>query len=1556
MKKLLLLLIFISGFLFGQTDTLLTFSEVMFYPQSGNNEFIEIYNLSETQSIDLSGYKIKYYTSNADVITDAGFGTVLQPKSFAVILEGDYDFASGIYNNLIPPNALKLKISDNSFGSSGMANTTSRPIWLINSINDTLDFRFYSANNSQAFSDEKILMNKDSSDSNWANGLTTNGSPGSKNSVTPSNYDLSLNSIRIFPEVPFQGDNVEITATVKNIGIMTAPDYSIEIFNDANFNSIPETGEIIFTQSYLNLTPNDSIDAVVSITNAAAGNYQIISRVIFSLDENSLNNQKIKSFSVYPPAQNYNDIVINEIMYAPSSGEPEWLEIFNRTSSSINLKKWKFSDNSSTVTITSQDLSIPSGSFLILTKDSSVLNFYNIPVAIVELNLPALNNTGDAVVIKDSLGVLIDSLFYLPDWGGNIGGKSLERISPDFSSTLETNWGTSVSIFKGTPGIINSLTPKANDLKLSAFESEKLFVITGEPISFNFTVKNIGLNVSSAFNISFFRDANLDSIAQTSEFIGSFNANPLLPNDSLSSSISTNDYLTGQNSFIAKVVVVPDDDTTNNSLITEVAGVTINEARNDLVINEIMYAPKSAQPEWIEIFNRSSKVINLKNYQLADNNDSLKVVDESILLNPGEYLVFASDSSILSYFNIPSKLVVNNIPSLNNSGDKLILIDSLSRVIDSLFYFPDWGGKDGFSLERLNTEFPSIDSLNWGTTRNRLGGTPGSINSITVKDFDVELSTIIFDPPFPLKGSNVNPSVKVKNIGKNSANFEIQFYEDTNLDSIPDLLLTSLGSLNLAVNDSAIYSINYLIENLQNKRGFFARAIFNQDQDTTNNYFYKTTAPGYQPLSITINEILFTPTGGEPEWIEFYNNTDDSINLKDWSITDIITTPVTASIKEEIFVDAKSYFVVSRDTTIKNYHRLIPSKIIKLNLPTLNNDADGVVLKDLFGSTVDSVYYNSDWGGTNGLSLERKSLNASSNLPANWGSSEDNEQSTPGRINSLTPIQFDLSASSMSFDPRFPVSGDNIRIIAKVKNNGSSSAGNFQVQFFFDSDSNNIPDQLLSTQSYQNLLPGDSVFISSANTINNLQKKIFAAIKILYDSDEDTLNNYLEKSIEPGFPQNIVKVNEVMYDPDSGKPEWFELVNISNYTVNIKDWAVSDILTTPTKSFISNAETNIEPGEYFIISKDTSFFRFYPEVISKVFIVNFGTLGNSADGIILYDFRNGIIDSLFYRSSWGGLNGYSLERFSFEKSTNDSLNWTTSLNQNNSTPGAPNSLLNIPDYERNQIVINEIMYDPDIDNSEFVEFLNTSNDSVNLGGWRIEDEKGNFFKLSETTLNIPPDSYFVLAADSLVRLKYSLNNYPYVKDIDQSSLGLTNSGEMILLKDVRGNVIDSVFYFDSWNNKNISVTRNKSLERINPLLSSNDMKNWSTSVEPIGATPAAENSIYTVNLNTSTNISVSPNPFSPDNDGFEDFTIINYSLTQTVAQVRIKIFDSTGRLVRTLANNQASGSNGSVIFDGLGDDGQALRIGIYIVFLEALNQSSGVIETLKTVVVVARKL
>ena len=105
-NKFLLIIVLLVHPCFSQSDSSLIFSEIMFYPSAGNNEFIEIYNLNSSQPIELGGYSIKYYSSSADQIVDAGYGTLILPNSYAIIFENDYDIQTGIYKDLVPANAL----------------------------------------------------------------------------------------------------------------------------------------------------------------------------------------------------------------------------------------------------------------------------------------------------------------------------------------------------------------------------------------------------------------------------------------------------------------------------------------------------------------------------------------------------------------------------------------------------------------------------------------------------------------------------------------------------------------------------------------------------------------------------------------------------------------------------------------------------------------------------------------------------------------------------------------------------------------------------------------------------------------------------------------------------------------------------------------------------------------------------------------------------------------------------------------------------------------------------------------------------------------------------------------------------------------------------------------------------------------------------------------------------------------------------------------------------------------------------------------------------------
>ena len=139
---------------------------------------------------------------------------------------------------------------------------------------------------------------------------------------------------------------------------------------------------------------------------------------------------------------------------------------------------------------------------------------------------------------------------------------------------------------------------------------------------------------------------------------------------------------------------------------------------------------------------------------------------------------------------------------------------------------------------------------------------------------------------------------------------------------------------------------------------------------------------------------------------------------------------------------------------------------------------------------------------------------------------------------------------------------------------------------------------------------------------------------MIYKNDEDTLNNFLSRDVIPGAKQNSLLITEVMYAPLSGEPEWIEFVNASNESINIKDWSISDLLPSPTKIILTAKNEILLPGEFAVATPDTHSYAFNPP--QKFMQAKFGTLGNVNDGVMLYDPRGAVIDSLNYKSIWGG--------------------------------------------------------------------------------------------------------------------------------------------------------------------------------------------------------------------------------------------------------------------------------------------------------------------------------
>jgi len=1542
--------VFFSSNLFAQTGSALTFSEIMFSPTETNGEFVEIYNTSATETVDFTNYKFKYYTSSANNIVALSGGMLLGPGKFAVVLQGNYNYTNGIYKTLIPSDALVLKISTNSFGSSGMANTTSRDVYLINAAGQTIDTYTYSANNAAGFSDEKYILSKDNTAANWKNSLTTNGTPGKKNSVSPLNNDLNVTFTEFTPSVPKAEDTLTVTVKIKNIGRLAAANFGVDIFNDVNNDSLGQASESIYNNNYSNLVNGDSIIIQRSVYAPVAADYHFIANADYSADKNMANNKAFLKITVTEKLAVSNEIVINEFMYAPSNDEPEWIELYNRSYRTINLKNWKITDNSTTVTISTTDYFLNPGEYLVIANDGTISNYYQLTSKLLIKQLPSMNNSGDNVILKSNLNTTIDSVKYIPSWGGS-GNKSLERINVEISGVDPSNWKTSQSKFRATPGRINSVTVKTNDLSLKNISSSLKYAEIGGNVKLNIVIENLGTSVAQSYSIKIYKDLNLDTIEDQSELIGEIPGSDIILNGTKNFDFTVTNLLGGINQIVVKIDFVNDEYLENNIAFFKINGVSINEIKGDLVINEIMYGPTSPEQEWIEIYNKSLKQINLKGYKISNLKDTTKVIGNSIILQPEDYFVITKDTTaFIKYPKVP-KLIVSAFPTLNNTRDKVMLLDSLNRTIDSLEYKSLWGGAGGKSLERIEAASSSNDSTNWKTNTNTNGATPGLVNSVSKKDYDVKFFGPIIDPKKPLIGETVKINIYLWNLGKKSAELNVTLYE---ILKDGQKIFLKRGSIYVPALETAFFNFDqliFIIDNLTGSRTFEYFADFPQDQDTTNNRYIFTVKPGYPPGSVVINEIMYSPANGEPEWIELYNNSQYNIDLEDWTITDVLTTPLKTKIQAKGYnFPGKTFLVVAKDSTIENFHGTIPSKLIISTFANLNNDADGVVLKDSRDVTIDSVHYDSFWGGTNGKSLERKSIFSSSLEKINWSSSKDIELSTPGRENSITQKRYDLTINAITTTPRYPLLNEEVDVNAKVLNYGLEKAADFTVKFYLKANNSTA---FFSEGKGTNLNGSDSMWIT-ANTKLKLNDDKTILCKVIFINDEDTLNNSFIAEVKPGAKRNSIQISEVMYDPLPNESEWVEIYNSSNSPVNLNNWSVSDQLPSPTKSVITSKDKFLNPGEYAVVAYDTLKYPFYPP--RKFFQAKFGSL-SSTDGVLIYDFRNAVIDSLKYNSGWGGSKGYSMERLSFISATNDSLNWATTLDPNGGTAGIKNSVVNAAKYSSGSLVINEIMFDPSTGNAEYLEFYNTTNDSIQLGGMEIKIGSSAKFKLANTFYKLQPQNYFVLASDSSI---YS--SYPWLKLENKtkiaggSSLNLTNDGALLILKDLRGDTLDSLIYYSSWHNKNILTTKGRSLERLNPLLGSNVRSNWNTSAAVEGGSPGKQNSIFSENNFRESKVVINPNPFSPDNDGYEDYTIINFDLTKPLSQVRIKVFDSQGRLVRNIAENRLASSKNSIIFDGLDDNGRPLRIGIYILLIEAVAEGSGNVDVIKTPVVIARKL
>jgi archaellum component FlaF (FlaF/FlaG flagellin family) len=302
----------------------ITISEVMFdvSTNESHDEFVEIFNLSESDSMDVSGWSFSDSSGVDEIIPYSG-STIIGPRSFAVILDGSYLENSSTYDSVIPDSVVIFTIDDRAFGSSGLSNSKSEFISVINANGDTLSSYRYSVGNKPGFSDEKIILELKNDTTNWKDSKVAGGTPGYKNSVTPPDWDLGFEESSLeTPHLLFENDSIQIEVVLINYGIKAVDD-TIEImcFLDKDEDIRYSEKDILIEKNYL--YSEQWFERFIIRFNwnyLPAGEHLLVVNLNYPLDQNSENDIISKNITVLMRSSK---LYINEIKFLTLEDEPE---------------------------------------------------------------------------------------------------------------------------------------------------------------------------------------------------------------------------------------------------------------------------------------------------------------------------------------------------------------------------------------------------------------------------------------------------------------------------------------------------------------------------------------------------------------------------------------------------------------------------------------------------------------------------------------------------------------------------------------------------------------------------------------------------------------------------------------------------------------------------------------------------------------------------------------------------------------------------------------------------------------------------------------------------------------------------------------------------------------------------------------------------------------------------------------------------------------------------------------------------------------------------------
>lgn len=443
---------------------------------------------------------------------------------------------------------------------------------------------------------------------------------------------------------------------------------------------------------------------------------------------------------------------------------------------------------------------------------------------------------------------------------------------------------------------------------------------------------------------------------------------------------------------------------------------------------------------------------------------------------------------------------------------------------------------------------------------------------------------------------------------------------------------------------------------------------------------------------LVVNEVL----ANEPssyvtlEWIEIYNDSSTAVSVVGYQLK---VGDKWIELPDNVWLDPGEYYIICRklfSTDSSGFEDMWGNSSgvwgdspeeSRLQQPhtasfSLINDSGSVELYDPSGSFVSDFSWNEP--GKDGFSWERISPQSLEIVQ-----SVDPNGSTPGFINSLTPVPNDLALEKIRVTP----DNGETSITFTVANRGLNTVLNALLTLSLDLvDSVGGFVDTIDAIDIAEIEPGSAFVATRQYFFDGTYVSLSASLL----HDDRARNNRLD-FVATGADFPPVILSEVLANPKEPlETEWVEIKNRLNQSFDITGWQLGDSLSL---RIIIDTHMIIDPNEYAVLAKDSLAFLNYYHHFDKRCLQpdRWPPFNNDYDVVRL-------VDSF----------GFEADRFVYTRVFNDNYTWSRGeepgyendwgrSEQVGGSPGKPNSVLYEPTGSKIAVTIEPNVFSPDED-------------------------------------------------------------------------------------------------------------------------------------------------------------------------------------------------------------------------------------------------------------------